>query len=223
MNIEVKNSVKPVDYTKSMKILERRVHDVFLGKKDEFLWIVEHNSIYTAGTSSKNIDLLNKNLKVIKTNRGGKHIHHGPGQKVVYFVLNLNKRGKDIRKLVNKIENCIIDILREYKISSYRDNKNIGIWVGNKKNSMKIAAIGIRVKKWIAYHGFAINISNDLSKYKNIVPCGIKDKGITNLEEMGIKNFSNINKIHGPFSFPRHRGMLPPSRARHILSLHFLG
>ncbi len=195
MNIEVKNSVKPVDYTKSMKILERRVHDVFLGKKDEFLWIVEHNSIYTAGTSSKNIDLLNKNLKVIKTNRGGKHTHHGPGQKVVYFVLNLNKRGKDIRKLLNEIENCIIDILREYKISSYRDNKNIGIWVGNKKNSMKIAAIGIRVKKWIAYHGFALNVSNDLSKYKGIIPCGIKDKGITNLKEMGIINFSNIDKI----------------------------
>ena len=195
MNIEVKNSVKPVDYTKSMKILERRAHDVFLGKKDEFLWIVEHNSIYTAGTSSKNIDLLNKNLKVIKTNRGGKHTHHGPGQKVVYFVLNLNKRGKDIRKLLNEIENCIIDILREYKISSYRDNKNIGIWVGNKKNSMKIAAIGIRVKKWIAYHGFALNVSNDLSKYKGIIPCGIKDKGITNLKEMGIINFSNIDKI----------------------------
>ena len=194
MNIEVKNSVKPVDYTKSMKILERRVHDVFLGRKDEFLWIVEHNSVYTAGTSSKNIDLLNKNLKVIKTNRGGKHTHHGPGQKVVYFVLNLNKRGKDIRKLVNEIENCIIDILKEYKISSYPDNKNIGIWVGNKKNSMKIAAIGIRVKKWIAYHGFALNVSNDLSKYKGIIPCGVKDKGITSLKEMGIINFNNINE-----------------------------
>ena len=195
MNIEVKNSVKLVDYTKSMKILEKRVHDVFLGRKDEFLWIVEHNSVYTAGTSSKNIDLLNKNLKVIKTNRGGKHTHHGPGQKVVYFVLNLNKRGKDIRKLVNKIENCIIDILREYKISSYRDNENIGIWVGNKKNSMKIAAIGIRVKKWIAYHGFALNVSNDLSKYNEIIPCGVNDKGITNLKDMGVSNFTNINKI----------------------------
>ena len=195
MNIEVKNSVKLVDYTKSMKILEKRVHDVFLDKKDEFLWVVEHKSVYTAGTSSRNIDLLDKKLKVIKTNRGGKHTYHGPGQKVVYFVLNLNKREKDIRKLVNKIENCIIDILREYKISSYRDGKNIGIWVGNKKNSMKIAAIGIRVKKWVAYHGFALNVSNDLSKYNGIIPCGIKDKGITNLEEMGIKNFSNINKI----------------------------
>ena len=195
MNIEVINSIKSVDYTKSMKILEKRVHDVFLGKKDELLWIVEHNSVYTAGTSSRNIDLLDKNLKVIKTNRGGKHTHHGPGQKVVYFVLNLNKREKDIKKLVNKIENCIIEILKEFKVKSYADKKNIGIWVKNKNNLMKIAAIGIRVKKWIAYHGFSINISNDLSKYKNIVPCGIKEIRITSLKDMGISNFNKIEDI----------------------------
>ena len=147
MNIEVINSIKSVDYTKSMKILEKRVHDVFLGKKNELLWILEHNSVYTAGTSSKNIDLLDKNLKVIKTNRGGKHTYHGPGQKVVYFVLNLNKREKDIRKLVNKIENCIMDVLNEYNIESYPDRNNIGIWVDDKNKSKKIAAIGIRVKK----------------------------------------------------------------------------
>ena len=195
MNIEVKNSVKPVDYAKSMKILEQRVQDVLLDKKDEFLWIIEHTHVYTAGTSSKEIDLLDENLNVIKTNRGGKHTYHGPGQKVVYFVLNLNKREKDIRKLVNKIENCIIEILKEFKVQSYTDKKNIGIWVKNKNNLMKIAAIGIRVKKWVAYHGFAINISNDLSKYKNIVPCGIKDKGITSLKDMGINNISKIDAI----------------------------
>ena len=195
MNIEVKKTVKPVDYAKSMKILEQRVQDVLLDKKDEFLWIIEHTPVYTAGTSSKDIDLLVKNLNVIKTNRGGKHTYHGPGQKVVYFVLNLNKREKDIRKLVNKIENCIIEILKEFKVKSYTDKKNIGIWVKNKNNLMKIAAIGIRVKKWIAYHGFSINISNDLSKYKNIVPCGIKDKGITSLKDMGISNFNKIDEI----------------------------
>ena len=195
MNIEVKNTVKPVDYAKSMEILEQRVQDVLLDKKDEFLWIIEHTPVYTAGTSSKDIDLLDKNLNVIKTNRGGKHTYHGPGQKVIYFVLNLNKREKDIKKLVNKIENCIIEILKEFKVKSYTDKKNIGIWVKNKNNLMKIAAIGIRVKKWIAYHGFAINISNDLSKYKNIVPCGIKDKGITSLKDMGISNFNKIDEI----------------------------
>ena len=195
MNIEVKNSVKPIDYIESMKILEQRVHDVFLGKKNELLWIIEHKPVYTAGISSKKIDLLDKNLNVIKTNRGGKYTYHGPGQKVVYFVLNLNKREKDIKKLVGKIENCIMEILKEYKIESYTDNKNIGIWVGSKKNSMKIAAIGIRVKKWIAYHGFSLNISTDLSKYNKIIPCGIKDKGITSLKNIGVSNCNNINEI----------------------------
>ena len=195
MNIEVINSIKSVDYTKSMKILEKRVHDVFLGKKDELLWILEHNSVYTAGTSSKNIDLLDKNLKVIKTNRGGKHMYHGPGQKVAYFVLNLNKREKDIRKLVNKIENCIMDVLKEYNIESYPDRNNVGIWVDDKNNSKKIAAIGIRVKKWVAYHGFALNISNDLSKYNGIIPCGIKDRGITNFKKLGVNNHKNLEKI----------------------------
>ena len=166
-----------------------------MGKKDEFLWILEHYPVYTAGTSSKNVDLLDKNLKVIKTNRGGKHTFHGPGQKIVYFVLNLNKRKKDIKMLINNIESCIINILWEYKIKSYPDRNNIGIWVKNGNNSMKIAAIGIRVKKWIAYHGFALNVSNDLKKYKKIVPCGIKDKGITSLKNMGIKNYQNINEI----------------------------
>jgi lipoyl(octanoyl) transferase len=195
MNIEVKKAAKPVDYIDSMKILEKRVEDVFLEKKDELLWILEHDTVYTAGSSSKEEDLLDKNLQIIKTNRGGKHTLHSPGQKVIYFVLNLNKRKRDIRILVHKIENCIIEILKEYKIKSYPDKKNIGIWVGNSKNLMKIAAIGIRVKKWIAFHGFSLNVHNDLSKYKKIVPCGIKDKGVTSLKEMGIKNFYNIDEI----------------------------
>ena len=195
MDIEVKSSVKPIDYLESIKILEKRVHDVFLGKKDEFLWILEHNSVYTAGTNANRKDLLDKNIPVIKTNRGGKYTCHSPGQKVVYFVLNLNKREKDIRKLVNKIENCIIQTLKEYQIESYNDPKNIGIWVDKQKNSKKIAAIGIRVKKWVAYHGFSLNVCNDLSKYKGIVPCGIRNRGITSLKDMGIKNYENIEKI----------------------------
>ena len=195
MNIEVKNSVKPVDYNKSMKFLERRVEDILLGEKNELLWILEHNTVYTAGTSSNGKDLINKNIKIIKTNRGGKHTIHSPGQKIIYFVLNLNKRGKDVRKLVSKIETCIIEILKEYKVKSCTDKKNIGIWVKKKNNLMKIAAIGIRVRKWIAYHGFAINVSNDLSKYKNIVPCGVIDKGITSLKEIGVKNLDKIEEI----------------------------
>ena len=195
MNIDVKISVNPIEYIKSVNILEKRVTNVLEGKKDELLWILEHNPVYTAGTSSKQSDLLDKDLNVIKTNRGGKHTFHGPGQKIVYFVLVLNKREKDIRKLIIKIENCIINVLSEYKIKSYPDKKNIGIWVGEKSHSLKIAAIGIRVKKWVAYHGFAINVCNDLSKYNGIIPCGISDKGITSMKQQGIQKYKNIEKI----------------------------
>ena len=119
MSIEVKNSVKPVDYIESIKILEKRAEDVHNGIKDELLWILEHNIVYTGGTSSNKKDLIDNNLKIIKTNRGGKYTLHSPGQKVVYFVLNLNKRGRDIRKIVNKVESCIISILKEYKINYF--------------------------------------------------------------------------------------------------------
>jgi len=194
MIIEVKNSIKTIDYAESMKVLENRVNDVFLGNKPELIWILEHNHVYTAGTSAKDSDLLDKSINVIKTNRGGKHTYHGPGQKVVYFVIDLNKRGKDIRKFVTKIENCIIDVLAEYKIQSFPDKKNIGIWVNNNNKVMKIAAIGIKVKKWVAYHGFALNVCNDLSKYKKIIPCGVKNKDVTNLKELTTINYNNIEK-----------------------------
>mgnify|MGYP001499470676 FL=1 len=193
--MEVKNSVKPVDYIESIKILEKRAEDVHNGIKDELLWILEHNTVYTGGTSSNKKDLIDNNLKIIKTNRGGKYTLHSPGQKVVYFVLNLNKRGRDIRKIVNKVESCIISILKEYKIKSQTDPKNIGIWIKKNNEIEKIAAIGLRVKKWIAFHGFSLNINNDLSLYQKIVPCGIKDKNVTSFEKIGISNYENINDV----------------------------
>ncbi len=195
MNIEVKSSIKPVDYLESMRTLENRVLDVLSGKKRELLWILEHNTVYTAGKSSNKKDILDKKLKVLKTNRGGKITIHSPGQKVVYFVLNLNQREKDIRKLVTNIETCIIDTLKEYKVKSFSDKKNIGIWISKNNKIFKIASIGIRVKRWVAYHGFSLNVENDLSKYKKIVPCGIKDISVTNLKSLGIKNYQNVNKI----------------------------
>ena len=195
MILEVKNSVKPVDYVESMEFLEKRVEDVFLGKKKELLWILEHNTVYTAGTSSNEKDLIDKKVRLVKTNRGGKHTLHSPGQKVVYFVLNLNKRKKDIRKLIRNIEKCIINTLKYYQVKSFADKKNIGIWTLEKNKIKKIAAIGIRVKKWIAYHGFCINVSNDLTKYNNIIPCGIKNKGVTSLEKIKVFKSKNINEI----------------------------
>jgi len=195
MNIEVKNSQKAVDYTESMKILEQRVDDVLSGKKKELLWVLEHKNVYTAGTSANKFDQIDKKIKVIKTNRGGKHTYHGEGQKVVYFVLNLNKREKNIRKLLNNIEECIVSVLKDYGIKSHPDRKNIGIWIKKNNELYKIAAIGIKVRKWIAYHGFAINVSNDLTKYNAIIPCGIKNRKITSLNVLGIKKYKEINNI----------------------------
>ena len=195
MNIEVKYSLKAVDYSESMKILEKRVTDVLAGEKKELLWVLEHQSVYTAGASSNQFDLIDKKVNVIKTNRGGKHTYHGPGQKIVYFVLNLNKREKNIRKLLNNIEQCIISVLKDFGIKSQADRKNIGIWIKKNKELYKIAAIGIKVKKWVAFHGFAINVSNDLTKFNAIIPCGIKNSKITSLKSLGIKNYKNINNV----------------------------
>ena len=194
MEIEVKKSAQLVDYNIALKFLEERVKDVINGKKPELLWILEHKAIFTAGTNYRENEILNKAIKVIKTSRGGKITYHGPGQKVVYFVLNLNERGKDIRKLIRYIEKCIIQILKEYEIKSFNDNQNIGIWVNVNGKTKKVAAIGIRVKRWIAFHGFSINISNNLEVYKNIVPCGIYNKEITNLCSIKKNNYKYINQ-----------------------------
>ena len=190
MSIEVKISSKRVSYKKAMFILEKRVESVKKGKKKEFLWILEHPTTFTAGIRSKQSEILDKNIKVIKTNRGGKVTLHSPGQKIIYFVINLNVRKKDIRFFINIIEESIIELLNKYNVQSYSDRKNIGIWVKNKK----ISAIGIKVKNWIAYHGCSININNDISLYKKIIPCGLNNEMITSLSNLGVKKVDNINK-----------------------------
>ena len=195
MNIEIKKSEKPIEYNKAIEYLENRVVEVNNSKARELIWFLEHPSVYTAGSSFNKNDILDDSINLIKTKRGGKITWHGPGQLVCYFVINLNNRKRDIRNFISLIENSIIESLKEYKIKSQSDKKNIGIWVKNKDNSTKIASIGIRVKKWIAYHGFSINVSNDLSKYKGIVPCGLEDKRITSLKQMGINNYNNIEEI----------------------------
>tara|TARA_B100000315_G_scaffold169065_1_gene157596 strand:+ start:67 stop:684 length:618 start_codon:yes stop_codon:yes gene_type:complete len=195
MKLEVKISHKRIDYHKAIQLLEKRVDEVIKGKKPELLWILEHNSIYTGGTSYKKEDILNNNIFVVKTSRGGKITYHGPGQKIIYFVLNLNKRKRDIRLLITKIEDCIIQILNNYNIKSFPDRKQIGVWIKDKKGIKKIAAIGIKVRKWVAYHGFSINVSNDLKFYKNIVPCGINDRGVTNIKSIKKRKYKNINKV----------------------------
>ena len=190
MNIEVKISKNRISYKKAMFTLEKRVEDVKKGLKKEFIWILEHPTTYTGGIRFKENEIIDKKIKVIKTNRGGKITLHNPGQKVIYFVINLNKRKKDIRLFIKIIEKSIIELLKKYNIIAYADRKNIGIWVKNKK----ISAIGIRVRNWIAYHGCSINISNNLSHYKKIIPCGLSNEMITSFKKLGIKKVTNIEK-----------------------------
>ena len=161
MNIEIKISKKPVEYAKAIMFLEKRLIKLKKQKASELVWILEHPNIFTGGTSYKNYEILDKNIKIVKTNRGGKITWHGPGQIICYFVIDLNKRNKDIRKFILNLEEIIIKTLKEYKITSFSDRKNIGIWVNHKNKIKKIGAIGIKVKNWIAYHGFSININND--------------------------------------------------------------
>ena len=189
MNIEIKKSKNPVKYEYAIRLMEERLSNLNENKSNELIWTLEHNHIYTAGTSYDENEILDKSIKILKTNRGGKITYHGPGQLVFYFVIDLKKRNKDIRKFISVIEKSVIDTLNFYNIDTFADKENIGIWYNNNSKIQKVAAIGVRVKKWIAYHGFSININNDLSKYKKIVPCGIKDKGVTNLKEINNQNY----------------------------------
>ena len=193
MNIEIKKSIKPVKYNIAIKLLEERLLDININKKGDLIWLLEHEEIYTAGTSYKENEILNKDINLIKTNRGGKITYHGPGQLICYFVINLKQRQKDIRRFITIIEKTIIESLSEFNIKSFGDPKNIGIWVNDNGDIKKVAAIGVRVSKWIAYHGFAININNDLSKYQNIIPCGINDKGVTNLKTINDQNYNMLS------------------------------
>ena len=193
MKIEIKKSTKPVEYKEAIDFLEKRLIQINQKKKTELIWILEHPSIYTAGTSYNQNEILDKSITVIKTNRGGKITYHGPGQNIFYFVIDLNKRKKDIRRFTTTIENTIIQTLKEYQINSFNDRDNIGIWVNHKNKIKKIAAIGIRVSRWIAYHGFAINVNNNLENYNKIIPCGIKNKSVSNLKLIKDQNYDELN------------------------------
>ena len=194
MNIEIKKSIKPVNYFDAINILESRLKDLYENNEKELIWTLEHNEVFTAGTSYKESEIIDKSIKILETNRGGKITYHGPGQLICYFVLDLRKK-KDIRKFITIIEKTIIQTLKFYKIETFPDKDNIGIWYKSNNEVKKIAAIGIRVSKWIAYHGFAININNDLENYKKIIPCGISDKGVTNLKNILDQDYSNLSDI----------------------------
>ena len=195
MDIEIKKSTKPIKYNDALSQLEARSKLVSKNEDKELIWILEHEPIFTAGTNFSENDIIDKSINIYQTNRGGKITYHGPGQLMFYFVINLRNRKKDIRKFISVIENSIIETLREFKIESHADRNNIGIWFNNNGKMEKIAAIGIRVSKWIAYHGFCLNIENDLNPYKKIIPCGISDKKVTNLSKISKVKLNRIEEI----------------------------
>ena len=194
MSIEIKKSEKPVIYEDAKKMMEDRLLNVDQNKSNELIWTLEHPDIYTAGTSYNERDILDKSIKILETNRGGKITYHGPGQLICYFVIDLKKRKKDIRNFISIIEKTIIDTLQFFNIKTFSDKENIGIWYKDNEQTKKVAAIGVRISKWIAYHGFSININNNLDKYKAIIPCGIKDKGVTNLKQIKDQDYKKLDK-----------------------------
>jgi len=193
MKIEIKKSQKPVKYDDALAFMETRLLEISQKKSSDLLWILEHEELYTAGTSSKENEILDKSIKIKKTNRGGKITYHGPGQLICYFVIDLKKEKKDIRKFVSLIEKTIIETLKSYNIDTYADKDNIGIWYNENSQIKKVAAIGVRVSKWIAYHGFSININNNLEKYQAIIPCGILDKGVINLKKIKDQDYKDLD------------------------------
>ena len=191
--IEIKISNNEINYEKAIMFMESRVESISKNKSKELLWFLSHNHVFTQGTSAKNDEVLNSSIiDVIKTNRGGKTTYHGPGQRIVYFMLNLNNKKKDIRKFISVIENSVIDFLKNYNVEARAFKDRVGIWV-IKNNKMtfdkekKISAIGLRVKKWITYHGMSFNINPDLKYYNSIHSCGLKEYKNTSLNELGIK------------------------------------
>ena len=195
MNIEIKKSQKPVKYDDALSFMERRLLQIDENKSNDLIWVLEHHEIYTAGKTYKEDEIIDKSIKIFKTNRGGKITYHGPGQLVCYFVVDLKKRKKDIRKFISIIEKTIIETLKYYQINSFPDKDNIGVWYDDNTKIKKIAAIGVRVSKWIAYHGFSININNNLKKYSAIIPCGISNKGVTNLKNIKDQNYDGIENM----------------------------
>jgi lipoyl(octanoyl) transferase len=175
-----------VPYLAALDFMERRAAAIREGTQGECVWLLEHPPLFTSGTSADPAELINPlGLPVFEAGRGGRYTYHGPGQRIGYVMLDLDKRGRDLRRLVQCLEGWIIDALAELGVNARRAPGRIGIWVGEGEQEAKIAAIGIRVRKWVTLHGFSINVDPDLAHYSGIVPCGISDFGVTSLSELG--------------------------------------
>ena len=197
-----------IEYPDAVSIMEKRIKAIQDETQSELVWALEHPALYTAGTSAKQKDLIDtERFPVFKTGRGGQYTYHGPGQLVVYFMLDLKNRGRDVRLFVHSLEQLIIDTLADFDVQAERKDGRIGVWVDTQNGEAKIAAIGVRIKRWVSLHGISININPDLSHFDGIIPCGISEHGVTSLRALGIKaNRNNVEiklkenfkKIFGP-------------------------
>lgn len=182
-------------YDDAVAFMEARVAAIHAGEADELIWLVEHPPLYTAGTSAKDADLLEARFPVHATGRGGQYTYHGPGQRIAYVMLDLNKRGRDVRAFVQKLENWVIAALAEFGVTGEIREGRVGVWVARPEKAPlfdgsmredKIAAIGVKLRKWVSFHGIAINVEPDLAHYGGIVPCGISGHGVTSLVDLGL-------------------------------------
>ena len=184
--IEWRVSDDPVPYEEALAFMDGRVAAIHDGRASECVWLLEHPPVFTAGTSADPSELFNPSgFPVYDAGRGGRYTYHGPGQRVGYLMLNLDRRGRDVRRLVHSLEGWIIGSLAELGVPAHRAEGRIGIWVGEGQSEAKIAALGIRIKRWVTLHGFSINVSPDLSHFGGIVPCGISEFGVTSLQALG--------------------------------------
>ena len=173
-------------YPAALAFMEARAAEIRGGTAPECVWLVEHPPLFTAGTSANPAELFNPlGFPVFDAGRGGRYTYHGPGQRVGYLMIDLEKRGKDIRRFVHALEGWVIATLGECGIDAHRAPGRIGIWTGDGADEAKIAALGIRVKRWVTLHGFSVNVSPDLTHFTGIVPCGISEFGVTSLEKLG--------------------------------------
>ena len=204
-SIEIKISKNLVDYESSVNFMQKKVQGIQTNTSNELLWFLEHNHIYTQGTSAnKNEIIKTNNINIIKTNRGGKTTYHGPGQRIIYFLIDLNKRKKDIRRFITVIESSVITLLADYNIEARSFKDRVGIWVikSNKikfNKERKIGAIGLRVSKWVTYHGLSFNIDTNLKYYDFINSCGLKGYKNTSLSELKV----NITKEEFDYKFEK--------------------
>jgi lipoyl(octanoyl) transferase len=185
--IEWRRENAPVSYTQALEDMEARNAAVFTGEAAELIWLLEHPPVYTAGTSADPAELVDPRFEVVEAGRGGRYTYHGPGQRVGYLVLDLGKRGRDVRCFVHAIEGWVIATLASFGVESWRAEGRVGIWTRDIDGSeAKIGAIGVRVRRWVTMHGFSVNLDPDLSHFGGIVPCGIAEFGVTSLARLGL-------------------------------------